>query len=170
MEENEQRRIFREWLEQFRALIFKVIKAYAITSDDQNDLFQEICLQVYRSVPNFKGMSAVSTWLYRLALNTAINWSAKEKKHTKGHEEIEDVRDVLKAGEDHNDERVNWLYDQIRKLDAVDRSLTLLMLDGYSYREMAEIMGISESNVGVKIYRVKKLLVNNAKQYEYDRV
>ena len=62
------------------------------------------------------------------------------------------------------------LYAEIKKLNEIDRSLTLLLLDGYSYKEMAEMMGISESNIGVKIHRIKKQLVNNSKQYEYDGV
>ena len=89
MKEREQRKIFQEWLDEYRALLFKIIKAYAFNAEDQNDLFQEVCLQMYRSIPNFKAASAVSTWLYRIALNTAIKWSTKEKKHVEGHQEIE---------------------------------------------------------------------------------
>ncbi|HEX5025151.1 MAG TPA: sigma factor, partial [Agriterribacter sp.] len=68
MKESEQRHIFQEWLDGYRGLLFKVIKAYAFNAEDQNDLFQEVCLQVYGSIPNFKTESAVSTWLYRIAL------------------------------------------------------------------------------------------------------
>ena len=80
MKESEQRRIFKEWLDGYRALLFKIIRAYAFNTEDQNDLFQDVCLQMYRFIPNFEAKSAVSTWLYRIALNTAINWSTKEKK------------------------------------------------------------------------------------------
>ena len=170
MKESEQRQIFQEWLDGYRALLFKVIKAYAFNAEDQNDLFQEVCLQMYRSVPNFKAESAVSTWLYRIALNTAIKWSTREKKHVDGHQEIETMTNLLQTGDEPTDERVAWLYSEIKKLNEIDRSLTLLLLDGYSYREMAEMMGISESNIGVKIHRIKKQLVNNSKQYEYDGV
>ena len=164
MSETEQQQIFRKWLEQYRALLFKVIRAYAFMTDDQNDLFQEVCLQVYRSIPNFKAESAVSTWLYRIALNTAIKWSTKEKRHTDGHQEIGSMAHLLKSGEEPKDERVTWLYMEIAKLNEIDRSLTLLLLDGYSYKEMAEMMGISESNIGVKIHRIKKHLVNKTKE------
>ena len=170
MKEREQRKIFQEWLDEYRALVFKVINAYAFNAEDQDDLFQEVCLQMYRSVPNFKAESAVSTWLYRIALNTAIKWSTKEKKHVEGHQEIEKMAHVLKAHNEPKDGRVAWLYAEIKKLNEIDRSLTLLLLDGYSYKEMAEMMGISESNIGVKIHRIKKQLVNNSKQYEYDGV
>ena len=167
MKESEQRQIFQEWLDGYRALLFKVIRAYAFNPDDQNDLFQDVCLQIYRSIPNFKVESAVSTWLYRIALNTAIKWSTKEKKHSDGHQEVEAMNNILKSNEEPKDERIEWLYDQIKQFNEIDRSLSLLLLDGYSYKEMSRMMGISESNIGVKIHRIKKQLVNNSKQYEY---
>ncbi len=167
MKESEQRKIFDNWLDGYRALLFKVIRAYAHTDEDQNDLFQEVCIQMYRSIPNFKGSSAVSTWLYRIALNTAIKWSTKEKKHVTGHHEVEKMTHLLVTKIDPIDDRVAWLYDEIKRMNEVDRSLTLLLLDGYSYKEMSEMMGISESNIGVKIHRIKKQLVYNSKQYEY---
>lgn len=167
MKESEQRQIFNDWLDGYRALLFKVIKAYAFTTEDQNDLFQEVCLQMWRSIPNFQSKSAVSTWLYRIALNTAIKWSTKEKKHVDGHQEVEKMNNVLIAKEEPKDERVTWLYDEIKQFNEIDRSLTLLLLDGFSYKEMSEIIGISESNIGVKIHRIKKQLTENSKQYDY---
>lgn len=170
MVESEQRKIFNEWLDGYRALLFKVIKAYAFSTEDQNDLFQEICLQVYRSIPNFKGNAAVSTWLYRIALNNAIKWSTKEKKHVDGHQELDQSKHLLRANEVYEEDRVAWLYAEIKQFNEIDRSLTLLLLDGYSYKEMSEMMGISESNIGVKIYRIKKQLMENSKKYEHDGV
>ncbi len=163
MKESEQRQIFKEWLDRYRALLFKIIRAYAFNTEDQNDLFQDVCLQMYRSIPNFESKSAVSTWLYRIALNTAINWSTKEKKRVNGHQDIETMTNLLHESEESKEERVIWLYAEIKKLNEIDRSLTLLLLDGYNYKEMAEIMGISENNIGVKIHRIKKQLVKNAK-------
>ena len=118
---------------------------------------------MYRSIPNFKAESSVSTWLYRIALNTAIKWSAKEKKHVDGRHEIGTMAHLLQAGNEPTDERVAWLYSEIKKFNEIDRSLTLLLLDGYSYKEMSDMMGISESNVGVKINRIKKQLVDKSK-------
>ena len=166
MKESEQRQVFKEWLGSYRGLLFKIIKAYAFTAEDRDDLFQDICLQVYRSVVNFKGASAVSTWLYRIALNTAIKWSTREKKHVDGHHEIGLVGHALRAQEEPQDERIEWLYKEIQQLNEIDRSLTLLLLDGYSYEEMAEMMGISRSNIGVKIHRIKKQLVSRSKKYD----
>ncbi len=167
MNQNEQRTIFDEWLTDYRALLFKVIRAYAKHTEDQNDLFQEICMQVYRSIPSFKSKSAISTWIYRIALNTAIKWSTKERKHVDGHQEIEKIVQVLESNENANDDRLAWLYKEIQRFNEIDKSISLLLLEGYSYKEMSEILGISESNIGVKIHRIKKQLVIIAKDYEY---
>ena len=167
MKESKQQQIFDEWLEAHRALLFKVIRAYAFNQNDQDDLFQEVCLQIYRSIPNFKGDSAVTTWLYRIALNTAMKWSTKERKHVSQHQELGSAEHVLVSNEDEGGERLKWLYEQIRSLNEVDRSLTLLLLEGYSYKEMGEMVGISGSNLGVKIHRIKKHLTENSKSYDY---
>jgi RNA polymerase sigma-70 factor (ECF subfamily) len=81
MEESEQQNIFESWLSQHQGLLFKVVRAYAPTLSGQDDLFQEILLQVWRSIPSFRQESAVTTWLYRIALNTALKWT-KIKKPT----------------------------------------------------------------------------------------
>lgn len=170
MTESEQQQTFQEWLNGYRGLLFKIIKAYAFNTENQNDLFQDVCLQVYRSIPHFKAESAVSTWLYRIALNTAIKWSAREKKHMNGRQELDTMTNLLQTCDDPDDNRVAWLYAEIRKLNEIDRSLTLLLLDGCSYKEMSDIIGISESNIGVKIHRIKKQLINNANQMHYDEI
>ena len=167
MKESEQRRIFSAWLEEYPGLIFKIIRSYASSKEDQNDLFQEISLQIYRSIPNFQRKSAVTTWLYRIALNTAIKWSMKERKHVDGHQDLEKMGNVLESRDEIQDDRLLWLYEQIKQFNEIDRSLTLLLLEGFSYKEMATMIGISESNIGVKIHRIKKQLVSNSKTYEY---
>lgn len=166
MKATEQHRIFEEWLNQHRALLFKIIRAYAYNADDQDDLFQDISLQIWKSIPSFKGNSSPSTWLYRIALNTAIRWSGKQKKHQEGRHEISDMSHILYANEEAIDERISWLYDEIKLMNEIDRSLTLMLLDGFSYKEMADMIGISESNIGVKIHRIKKQLVTRSEKYE----
>jgi RNA polymerase sigma-70 factor (ECF subfamily) len=159
MKESTHNEIFEAWLKEYPGLFFKVIHAYAFNQEDRDDLFQEISVQAWKSVPNFKGESKVSTWLYRIALNTAIKWSQKERKHSDGRQSIA-AADYLLHEKDHPiDERLAWLYEEIAKLNEIDRSLCLLLLDGFSYQEMAGILGISESNVAVKIHRLKKHLM-----------
>jgi RNA polymerase sigma-70 factor (ECF subfamily) len=162
--EKEQQHIFEQWLSQHKALVFKVVRAYAFTAMDQDDLFQEISIQVWRSVTAFRQESSVTTWLYRIALNTAIKWVRKERKHQQDGN-LEEVQHVLQENKMPVDERLVWLYEEISRLDEIDRSVTLLMLDNFSYKEMADILGITESNVGVKINRIKKHLISKSKKY-----
>ncbi|MEJ2507131.1 MAG: RNA polymerase sigma factor [Ignavibacteriaceae bacterium] len=138
MPESEQKEIFYDWLKKYKGLLFKVIRAYAFNLHDQEDLFQEITIQIWNSIPNFRGDSAASTWVYRVSLYSAISWSKKEKKQNTGKQSLE--------------------------LNEIDRSLTLLLLDGFSYKEMSNILGISESNVGVKINRIKKDLIQKSQE------
>jgi RNA polymerase sigma-70 factor (ECF subfamily) len=167
MNESEQSNVFEKWLKDHSALLFKVTRSFAFTIGDQDDLFQEVSIQVWRSVPKFKEQSAVSTWLYRIALNTAITWSRKEKKHQDGRQDIEALNNILQENEKHVDERLTWLYHEIGKLNKIDRSLALLILDGFNYKEMAEILGVSETNLGVKVHRIKKHLIEKSKTYNH---
>lgn len=168
MKETERQQIFDSWLDQRRALLFKVVRAYAFTAADQDDLFQEIVIQVWRSIPNFKQQSTLNTWLYRIALNTALVWTRRERKHQDGRQILDHSAAILQERSGPADPRLDWLYEQIARLNEIDRSLMLLMLDGFSYREMSNILGISESNVGVKINRIKKHLVSQSKTVEDD--
>lgn len=158
-----QQDIFSEWLAQHKGLLFKVVRAYAFNQADRDDLFQEIALQVWKSVPGFKGSSAVTTWLYRVSLNTAIKWSRKEHKHSEGRQTISGAEALLRENSEVKDERLAWLYEQIAHLNKIDRSLTLLLLDGFSYKEMAQMLGISTSNIGVRIHRIKQHLILQSK-------
>lgn len=166
MKEKEQHLIFEEWLDQYKGLLFKIVRAYTVSVMDQDDLFQEIIIQVWRSIPTFRKESAVSTWIYRISINTAIKWVTKEKKHSPS-ETIENAQHLLQESRSSIDERLDWLYKEIHQLNEIDRSLALLLLDGFSYREMAAILGITESNVGVKINRIKKQLIAKSKNYEH---
>ena len=142
-----------------KGILFKVVHAYAFEHADRQDLFQEIAIQVWRSVDAFRGESSVPTWLYRVALNTAIAWTRKEGRHRRGKEQWEVVEGLLTTeSSKERDPRVEWLYRQIAQLKDVDRSVALLLLDGFSYKEIAGIVGLTESNVGVKINRIKSAL------------
>lgn len=160
MDASRQEELFRSWIKEYRNLLFKVVNAYAIDSDDKEDLFQEISIQVWHSARRFKGNSAASTWLYRVALNTAMTWSTKEKKHRS--ERLESVLVIPHEFPPEADERLAWLHEEVQKLGDIDKPLCLLLLEGYSYKEMAGILGMSESNIGVRIHRIKKHLTQRA--------
>ena len=163
----ERNRIFEDWIAAHKAILFKVARAYGTTHADREDLFQEIALQVWHSVDAFRGDAAVSTWIYRVALNTAIAWGRKEGKHGNGRQGIEAATGLLVAPEV-RDPRLEWIYARIAELDQVNRSLALLMLDGFSYREMSQILGLGESNVGVKINRIKAALAAQLAKEAHD--
>ncbi len=167
MSEAERNQVFGEWIEAHKAILFKVARAYGTTHADREDLFQEIALQVWHSADAFRGDCAVTTWIYRVALNTAIAWGRKQGRHARGREDIEASAGLLVAS-DVRDPRLEWIYGQIAELDDVNRSLALLMLDGFSYREMSQILGLTESNVGVKISRIKAALSAQLAKEELD--
>lgn len=158
------KKIFRSWISEYKGLLFKVIRVYARNFEDQEDLFQEISLQLWNSIPKFKSDSKVSTWIYRVSLYTALAWHKKERKHQREIEPLRSDHQILVERKDLQNEQLEWLYEQISQLDPVNRSLILLLLDGYSYNEISQILGISSSNVGVKINRIKKQLSLNAKK------
>lgn len=155
--------ILEEWLKLHKGLIFKIVRAYTVS--DHDDLFQEIVIQIWRSIPTFRQEASVTTWLYRVALNTAMKWKKKEKKHT-GAQTLDNVQHLLRENKTQIDDRLTWLYGEISRLDEIDRSVTLLLLEGFSYKEMSAILGIGESNVGVKINRIKKQLIAKSKNYD----
>lgn len=163
MHESEQKQIFGEWLSQHKGIFFKIVRSFAFTPHDQDDLFQEISLQVWKSIPDFRGEAKPSTWIYRVALYTASTWVRNEKKQLQT-QSITDVEHTLTITSQPHDERLDWLYEQIAQLDPIDRSVCLLLLDGFSYKEIAALLGISESNVGVKIHRIKQHLRRNSEE------
>ena len=164
MQDDDQQRLFGHWLKSHGGLFFKVVRAYAFTPDDQEDLFQEIATQVWRSVPNFRGDAAVTTWIYRVALNAAIAWTRKEWKHREGKQSVDGMDLAILQPLPAPDPRIEWLYARIRELNEVDRSLTLLLLDGFSYKEIAFVLGITENHVGVKISRIKAYLTTKSRE------
>jgi RNA polymerase sigma-70 factor (ECF subfamily) len=161
----ERETLFRQWIEEYARIIFKVVRAYAVERPDQDDLFQEIALQLWASIPSFQGHAKPSTWIYKVALNTALVWRRKEGKHQRGREAFEVLEGVPVLGPNparasEQRETLSWLYSELHALDKADRSLALLYLDDMSYRDMAEILGISESNVGGRINRLKRHLAD----------
>ncbi|MFT3933772.1 MAG: RNA polymerase sigma factor [Chitinophagaceae bacterium] len=166
MTEKEQERVFNEWLKGHTGTIFKIVRAWSSSINSADDLFQEIVMRVWKSVPSFRQECSVNTWIYRIALNTAITWKASEQRYAI-HEKSGSIDQVLQQSNQPVDERLAWLYEAIQSMEPIDRSLALLLLDGYSYKEMAVMMGITETNIGVRIHRVKKQLSLLSKTSKY---
>ena len=147
---------FSELIEQHQAIIHKITMVYANGRANREDLFQEICLQLWKSYPNFREEAQVSTWMYRVALNTAISNVRKEKKLLS----FESLRETERIEQDANveDEKIKLLYRAISKLNHIDKAIILLWLEEKNYEEIASIMGTSKNNVSVKLVRIKRKL------------
>lgn len=158
-----QEALFRNWLHEHGGTVLKVARAYTLTAEDCQDLAQEILLQVWRSLPRFEGRASASTWSYRVALNTALTWRRDERRRRASQQPLFELDELSMEGANgearaYEREVVERLFAAIRQLPKPDAALVLLYLDDLSYRQMAEVLGISESNVGVKLNRAKKAL------------
>ncbi|HAA14084.1 MAG TPA: hypothetical protein DCE41_21280 [Cytophagales bacterium] len=151
----------------FHPLLYKTGRSFTDTEADFQDLYQEMLIQLWQSLPRFKEQSALSTYVYRVVLNTAMTYRRQNKKHRILDELPETglVDDGPSAEE--KEQEVNLLYKAIHALPPADRSIMLLYLDDKKYQEIAEILGITPSNVGVKINRIKKKLYTELKRLGY---
>lgn len=148
-----------------QGIIFKVCNMYCNSREDKEDLFQDIVLQLWRAYGTFKGDSKVSTWVYRIALNNAITWFRKETKREKFSGLNENAFEVAATDNKEENEQVLQMYGAIRNLPELERAITMLYMDDYSYKDIAELMGLSESNIGFILNKIRtklKTLVNNA--------
>ncbi|MDC8003375.1 sigma-70 family RNA polymerase sigma factor [Aureisphaera galaxeae] len=145
-------------------IIYKITHIYAKDEEERKDLYQEIVYQMWKSFPSFKGKAKVSTWLYRVALNTSIAHLNKTKKTT--HAPLDDFQ--LWNIEDEEDtefrDRMQLLHDHIQRLSVVEKGLILLYLEGKSYEEIATITGFSATNVGTRLGRIRQKLKTNIKK------
>ena len=141
-----------------QGLIIKVSRLYTNTLEDEEDLFQEIVLQLWRSYDTFKGDSKISTWMYRVALNTAITLFRKKTKSPQT-DELQDFhyKDFLED-DDEKQQKISLLYKVIKMLPNVERAIVMMYLDDLPYRDISENLGITEVNARVKMNRLKKTL------------
>ena len=146
-------------IDKHKGIIFKISKMYMDNRDDQNDLFQEIIYQVWKSFSSFEGKSEFSTWLYRIALNTAIIFLKSEKRRT--FIQNDDVSLYKIKEEEYNfedEQNLKLMYEFIQQLNPIDKALIFYYLEDFSGKEMADQMGISEGNARVKLNRAKEKL------------
>lgn len=140
---------------------------YCDQEECRSDLFQDILLQLWKSYPSFNKKSKFSTWMYRVALNTAIAQFRKDKKNTEDcKSEIPENISEEQIYEDQEDRR-NLVQKAINKLSKAEKAIIILYMDDYPYEEIAEITGMTISNVGVKINRIKTKLQKILRELEY---
>ncbi len=145
-------------------LIFKICYSYCSNPENRRDLQQEILMQLWNSFSKFDGRVKISTWIYRIALNTAISYYRNDSKHKDKNVTIDASIISLSNFEydsSEQDEKIAMLYKFIDGLNEMDKALILLYLDDNKQKEIADILGISETNVATKISRIKKVLKNN---------
>jgi RNA polymerase sigma-70 factor (ECF subfamily) len=144
---------FLEMIRQNEGIIYKVTSFYTDTEHPLGDLYQEVVLNLWKAFPSFRGDSKYSTWIYRIALNTCVSFYRRSKKNISYVDISMDIPDVVD-----NNEEIQELYKLINRLGKIERALVLLYLDDKSYKEIAEITGLTVTNVATKISRIKDKL------------
>ena len=149
---------FATLVDEHKKILYKVCNSYCRNRDDREDLAQEISIQLWRSFGTFDERLRFSTWMYRIALNVAISFYRRES--TRARYVISDEQHLLEAIEEKESqpEDIRLLYQFIEELDPLNKALVLLYMDGNSYLEIAEVLGISETNVATKISRIKQTM------------
>ena len=146
---------FAQMVREHKSTIYTVCFMFSKDSDEVNDLFQEVLINLWRGFPTFKGESKVDTWIWRVSFNTCISQERK-KKHTS--------RIPLEIGidlfhdKDEDTRQIQMLYQRIHQLKPFDRAIVLLWLEGMPYGEIAAIVGITVKNVSVRLFRIKEEL------------
>jgi len=154
------RDLFLSILESHKGIIYKIANTYCQDKADQQDLIQEIIIQLWQSLDKYNSEFKVSTWLYRIALNTAISFYRKSKVEKQKTVELSPVlKTTVKADEPFRENPdLILLQNFIQELRALDKALILLYLEELSYKEIANIVGLTPTNVSTKIMRIKKTL------------
>jgi len=146
-------------LESNQNIVHKVCTLYTNDRDSHNDLFQEITIQLWKAYPKFRGESKFSTWMYRVALNTAITLYRKSKRRIKT-QDYESVIFKIKADEydETEEQQLKLMYKALKQLSDIDKALVFLYLEDKNYAEISETLGITEVNARVKMNRIKTKL------------
>lgn len=138
-------------------------RVYADRADEQQDIFQEIIIQIWNSLPSFNGEANIDTWIYRLAVNTAISFVRKKETRRDYYSDYKDEKDSQEDTNhlyDDKNEKLEILYDAISNLNASEKAIITMYLEDFSYSEIAFVTDITENYVGVKLNRIKKKLSN----------
>lgn len=157
----DQEKEFIRLLEENQNIVHKICRLYTDDQDAHDDLFQEVTIQLWKAYPKFRGDSKFSTWMYRVALNTAITLYRKSKRKvtTQRYDTVEfKIEDTTE--DDETMEQLTLLYGAVKQLNDIEKALVFLYLEDKNYREIAQTLGISEVNARVKMNRIKTKLTN----------
>jgi RNA polymerase sigma-70 factor, ECF subfamily len=163
MTENKQKDVFLDILEKNIGIILKISRAYTKSVHDKEDLINDITLELWKSFKKFKGESKISTWIYRVAINTSMNFDRKKKSDKLYFaSDLEQFDSPNWITETPDSTHCEILYQCIDELNQLNKAIILLYLDGNSHDEISEITGISKTNVGTRISRIKEQIKNLA--------
>lgn len=159
MDKQGQQHFFEGIIEQHKGILFKVARAYCPNAEDKQDLIQEMMIQIWQSIHKYNDQYKISTWLYRISLNVAISFYRKSSTRAKKYTELtEQLIETPVEDKSVNERQLNLLEQFISELKEIDKALMILYLEDKSHTEIAEILGMSVSNVGTKIGRIKDKL------------
>lgn len=144
---------FLSLLDKHQAILHKVCRLYRDTAQDREDLFQEIVYHLWKAYPSYRGDAKVSSWMYRIALNTAL--ATFRKREPKIQYQVFESTEILPEEDEGKQEKTNEMWQAIKQLPAIDKAIVTLYLDELSYRQIGAIIGLSESNVGARLTRIK---------------
>jgi RNA polymerase sigma-70 factor, ECF subfamily len=152
--------LFAEAMQQHMGIFLKTAYAFAAGPADRDDLVQEMLLAAWQALPSFDGSSKLSTFLYRVANNRASNWNRSQRRYGHKLAALEHCPQLTLETDDPGagNARLDWLYALIRELPPADRTVLMLHLDRLSHREIGEVTGLTENNVGVRLHRIKRWL------------
>lgn len=153
-------------IDQHKGIIYKITNAYCKNPSDRNDLIQEIIIQLWLNLEKYNNQFKLSTWIYRIALNTSISFYRTNKQRRTKTTELTPIFESVTSESNNNDldENIAKLNQLIQSLKEIDKALLLLHLDGLSNIEIGKIMQLSMSNVSTKLYRIRKQLTNKFQQ------
>lgn len=146
---------FLDTIKQNQGIIFKLVRIYADQYEDQQDLYQEIVYQLWKSFHSFQGKSKIITWIYQVALNTSLAYVNLKKKHS-GTVSLQDISLQMEEKTDTQvEDKIAEMYQQIKQLNEIDKAIIFLFLEGKSYEEIAVITGFTITNIGTRLNRIK---------------
>lgn len=159
MSGKEQQQFFQQIIQKHKGILFKVAHSYCPNVEDRQDLIQEMMIQIWQSLHKYNEKYKMSTWLYRICLNVAISFYRKSSTRSKKYTGLnEQITETPTEDNSENERQLNLLQQFINELKELDKALMILYLENKSHTEIAEILGMSVSNVGTKIGRIKNKL------------
>lgn len=162
MQTVENKLFFQKIIEQHKGIVFKVAHTYCKNENNRQDLIQEILIQIWQSIHRYNEKYSITTWLYRISLNVAISYYRKNALRIQNHIPLnEQVYNITDSDINEKEQQMILLEKFINALKEIDKALMLLYLEEKTYKEIAEILGITETNVATKVGRIKSRLKQN---------